>query len=86
MEVAIIFAAIALMGVGFMVWFLIALLREGVPSICYWVVPVRRERESHIPATLTRIHVDDGCLATQFKYDDYYLESLENEGHAEEYG
>jgi hypothetical protein len=27
-------------GTAFMVRFLIALLREGSPSVCYWVIPV----------------------------------------------
>ncbi len=36
-------AAIALAAAAFMLTFLIALLREGAPSVCYWVVPVRRE-------------------------------------------
>jgi SNF family Na+-dependent transporter len=36
---------IACGGTAFMVRFLIALLREGSPSLCYWVIPVvRRER------------------------------------------
>jgi hypothetical protein len=35
-------AAVALAGTAFMLRFLIALLREGAPSVCYWVVPVRR--------------------------------------------
>jgi hypothetical protein len=36
-------AAIALAATAFMLRFLIALLREGAPSVCYWVVPVREE-------------------------------------------
>jgi hypothetical protein len=39
-------AGIALAGAAFMVRFLIALLQEGAPSICYWVVPVRQEPET----------------------------------------
>jgi hypothetical protein len=31
---------IACGGTAFMVRFLIALLREGSPSVCYWVIPV----------------------------------------------
>ncbi len=34
-------AAIALAGAAFMFRFLMALLRERAPSVCYWVVPVR---------------------------------------------
>lgn len=40
-----VFAAIALAGAGFMLRFLIALLREGAPSVCYWVIPRREPRE-----------------------------------------
>jgi hypothetical protein len=31
---------IACVGTAFMVRFLIAVLREGPPSVCYWVIPV----------------------------------------------
>ena len=36
-------AAIALAAAVFMLRFLIALLSEGAPSVCYWIVAVRRE-------------------------------------------
>jgi hypothetical protein len=39
---ASVFAAIALAAAAFMLRFLIALLREGSPSVCYWVVPGRQ--------------------------------------------
>jgi hypothetical protein len=39
MWAAWIVAAIALAAVAFMLRFLIALLRESAPSVCYWVVP-----------------------------------------------
>ena len=39
MWAASVFVAIAFVGSGFMVWFLVGLLREGAPSVCYWVVP-----------------------------------------------
>ena len=76
-------AAIALAAAAFMLRFLIALLREGAPSVCYWVVPVRRgqEKEVHLKA-LGGIYFEDECCATH--PDDYHLEFLENEGHAEE--
>jgi hypothetical protein len=76
-------AAIALAAAAFMLRFLIALLREGAPSVCYWVVPVRREPEKdvHLKA-LGGIYFDDECCATD--RDDYHLEFLENEGHAKE--
>ena len=38
-------AAIALAAAAFMLSFLMALLREGAPSVCYWMVPVRRKLE-----------------------------------------
>ena len=43
MGAAWVIAAVALAGAGFMLWFLIALLRESAPSVCYWIVPVRRK-------------------------------------------
>jgi len=42
MWAALMVAAVALAGAAFMLRFLVALLREGAPSVCYWVVPVRR--------------------------------------------
>ncbi|MGA8623031.1 MAG: hypothetical protein WB660_31465 [Candidatus Sulfotelmatobacter sp.] len=41
-------AAIALGAAAFMVSFLMALLREVAPSVCYWVVPVRREPQREV--------------------------------------
>ena len=35
-------AAVALAGTAFMLKFLVALLREGAPSVCYWVVPLHQ--------------------------------------------
>ena len=52
-------AAIALAGCGFMLRFLIAMLREGAPSVCYWIVPVRRGPEREIPAALSSDDVED---------------------------
>ncbi len=42
MWAALVVAGVALAGTAFMLRFLFALLREGAPSVCYWVVPVRR--------------------------------------------
>ncbi len=39
-------AAIALAAAAFMLKFLIALLSEGAPAVCYWVVAVRTETRS----------------------------------------
>jgi hypothetical protein len=78
-----ILAAIALAGASFMVRFLVALLREGAPSTCYWVVPIRREPEkpSHLKA-LGGICLDEDADAAECHRGDYYLEFLENERHA----
>ena len=46
-------AAIALAATAFMLTFLIALLREGAPSVCYWVVPVRREPKRELVEILS---------------------------------
>lgn len=52
MGIASVIAAIALAGVVFMLRFLLALLREGTPSVSYWIVPVRHksDRENLVPA------------------------------------
>ena len=78
-------AAIALAGAAFMLTFLIALLREGVPSVCYWVVPVDRESQKKEQIKVRRgIYVDDDCRATEWVGGGFDLEFLENEGHAKE--
>ena len=56
-------AAIALAAVAFMLTFLIALLREGAPSVCYRVVPVRREPERELVEILSSNCMDDGRWA-----------------------
>lgn len=75
--------AIALAATAFMLRFLIALLRESSPSVCYWVVPVRREPGEHLEA-LRDIYFDDDCRVTASDHGDYRLELMENEHHAEE--
>lgn len=77
-------AVIALAAAAFMVRFLVALLREGAPSICYWVAPVRGEAEkrSHLKV-LGGIYLDDDACVAECAGGDCYLEFLENEGHAE---
>ena len=42
MWAALMVAAVALAGTAFMLRFLIALLRESAPSVCYWVIPARQ--------------------------------------------
>jgi hypothetical protein len=91
MWAACVVAAIALSGVAFMLGFLVALLREGAPSVWYWVVPVRgeieratrtgKERNLGFPSS---IYVDESSHSTESDHDDYYLE-LENENSAQEY-
>src|SRR5258708_3771614 len=72
-EGTVVVAGIALAAAAFMLRFLIALLREGAPSVCYWVVPLRPEQ------------ADECCVMECEPGED--LEFLENEGHAEkEYG
>lgn len=88
MWLAVTFAAIAVMGTAFMVWFLLALLRERAPSVCYWVVPVhgRLEKERHLEV-LGGIYGDQGCRETEGDYRDCrfeLVELLENENHANE--
>ena len=91
MWAACLVAAIALSAVAFMLRFLRALLREGVPSVCYWVAPVRREIERETETEKERnlgftgcIYVDEDFSSTESDYGDYYLE-LENENSAKEY-
>ncbi len=78
-------AAIALAGAAFMLRFLMALLREGAPSVCYWVVPVRRmpKKEVHLEA-LRGIYFDDDCRATENHRSAGCGELLERENYAKE--
>jgi hypothetical protein len=76
-------ATIALAGAAFMLRFLMALLREGPPSVCYWVVPMRRapEKECHLKA-LRGIYFHEDCRAVS---DGACCGELsENENHAKE--
>jgi hypothetical protein len=83
MWIAVTFAAIAVMGTAFLVWFLLGLLRQRGPSVCYWIVPARRrpQKERHLEA-LRRIYADKDCRAPQGKRSDYCVELLENASHA----
>ena len=85
MWVAITFAAIALTGAAFIVWVLVALLRESAPSTCCWIVPIRLELEKESMALIGNREDDDG-RAMEGKHRDYDVESLENEDHAEKFG
>lgn len=85
MWLAVTFSAIAVTGTAFMVWFLLALLRDREPSVCYWAVPVygRLEKERHLEV-LGGIYGDEDCLATEGDLRDYRIALLENEHHAKE--
>jgi hypothetical protein len=78
-------ATIALVAIAFMLWFLIALLRESAPSVCYWVVPTHPElkKEGHLNV-LSGIYFDDDCGATKSGRGDYGLELMENENYGKE--
>jgi hypothetical protein len=77
-------AAIALAATAFLLRFLIALLRESAPPVCYWLVPVRREpgKKGHLKG-VRGIYFDDDCRATESYCSDYRLELMGNEHHAE---
>jgi len=80
METAWVIPAIALTGAGFMLWFLIALLRESPPSVCYWVaqVPGKCEKGKDLVG-LRRIYVDENCRATAANRSECYRQLPENE-------
>jgi hypothetical protein len=84
MWVAVTFAAIMLVGGAFLVWFLLALLRELAPPVCYWVVPAgRRPEKQRDLAVLRGIYADEDCRAPEGDRD-YRPELLENENYAKE--
>jgi hypothetical protein len=91
MRAACLVAAIAFSAVVFMLRFLLALLREGEPSVCYWVAPVRSEieRETKTEAERNlgfpgRIYADEDPRSIESDHGDYRPE-LENENSAKEY-
>jgi hypothetical protein len=49
MWLAVVLIAITCGGTVFMVRFLVALLREGAPSVCYWVIPERNKADRWRP-------------------------------------
>jgi len=85
MGTALVVAAIGFGAAVFMLGFLIALLGEGAPSVCYWALPVRgdSEKEGH-HAVLCGIYLDEDCRATESGRGDNCLELLENENHEKE--
>jgi hypothetical protein len=83
MWVAIFFAAIALAGTSFMLWFLIALLRDSAPSTCCWIVPVRCDLKRESDHGLGGYMGDDD-YRSESEPSDYYVELSENEVHAKQ--
>jgi hypothetical protein len=68
-----------------MLRFLIALLREGAPSVWYWVVPVRRQRQrARYLRVPSGIYFDEDRHAMEADCGEYRLELLENGNHAKE--
>jgi hypothetical protein len=84
MGAASVVAAVGFGAAAFMLRFLMALLGEGAPSVCYRVVPVGRkvEKEKDLEA-LDRIYVDESCRATEANRSASYRRVLEKENHDE---
>jgi hypothetical protein len=84
MGAASIVAAVGFGAAAFMLSFLMALLREGAPSVGYRVVPVhwKLEKEKDLEA-LDRIYVDETCRATEANRSPSYRGVLEKEKHDE---
>jgi len=80
MWAAIFLVAIALTGTSFMLWFLIALLRDSVPSTCCWIVPIHcgLQRENSFGE-----YVGDHYQPER-EPSDHYVERLENRVHAKQ--
>ena len=81
MWTAWIVAAIALGAAAFMLRFLMALVREGASSVCYWVVPARREPQR--PA-LAANYADYDFRAPECNPSECNVGLLENENYAME--
>jgi hypothetical protein len=78
-------AGIALSAVAFMLRFLVALLREEAPSVCYRVVMVGREPKKNEPLRVLRgICFDDDGRTTESNRGGYRSELSENEHDAKE--
>jgi hypothetical protein len=86
MWTAITFAAIALTGIGFMVRFLVALLREGVLSLSRWDVAARREPEKseHLVAVRSIYGDKSTARVVESHLHGGYSEILEKEIYAKE--
>ncbi len=77
-------AAFALAGSAFMVWFLMGLLRDGQPFVCYLIVPTPRGQEMRLFEAIDANDVDDDWPSRECRglYRLELLENLENESHA----
>ena len=89
MWAAWIVAAIALTGAAFMLRVLVALLGEGAPSVCYWVVPVRTEVLREVVGArggsyVSSKYVEDDCRVPEHNRGEYCVELLEKENYAKE--
>jgi len=60
-------AAVALAGAAFMLRFLIALLREGAPSVSYCVVPVTRGTGEQVVKPMSLDEVEDEWRVSPMK-------------------
>lgn len=82
MWAALCMAAIALAGTAFMLWFLVGLLREGAPSVWYWVVPACRKTGRSF--SVNRGHPVEGWPATESNRGDYRQHLSENQNYAKQ--
>jgi hypothetical protein len=75
-------AAIGFGAAVFMLGFLIALLREGAPSVFYRVVPTggRSKKQKDLEG-LRRIYGNENCCATESDRSERYRQLLENLHH-----
>ena len=84
MWTACVVSGVAFGAVGFMLMFLMALLRESLSPVHSSVLPLRREPLRRVLEALSLNYLEDDCRATEGKRGEYYLELLENEGHVKE--
>jgi hypothetical protein len=84
MWVAATFAAIALTGTAFMVWFLFGLLRERAPPTWYWIVPIRGESRMQFQQALSPRYIDEAS-PLEHQFSEHCGEALE-EDHAKACG
>jgi len=70
-------AAVGFCGAGFMLWFLIALLREGAPRSATGLYPSAEKRERRF--TCCRVRYDGGDCCGRHAGSKYRVDLLENE-------